>query len=141
MKFRYLRILKFLVNVLFPTSNFSNFMDVRFSIVQNSRFPSFHLFSFSHFSKNEMSILGYIKSFKASKISQFQHLNVEMLKTSIIKGLQEDVSPDFENYENFDNLKKINFCVPILIFHCEYSLKRGPKMSSFVRGLDRNQDM
>lgn len=34
-----------------------------------------------------------------------------------------------------------NSCTPVLIFHCEYSLKRGPRLWSFLRSLDRNANM
>jgi hypothetical protein len=40
-----------------------------------------------------------------------------------------------------NSLVENNSCKPVLVFHCEYSQKRGPKMWSFLRELDRNKNI
>lgn len=57
-----------------------------------------------------------------------------------LNDLKNIVEAEYKRQEFSSDIESI-FCVPVLVFHCEYSQKRGPKLLGFFRKMDREMSM
>lgn len=63
-------------------------------------------------------------------------------KESYIESIKKDfkrVIDSFVTVKNYEDEPTLS-CPPILIFHCEYSLERGPRMFNHLRKVDRERN-
>lgn len=66
-----------------------------------------------------------------------------LYKESYIKSLKENfesVLNSFVTIKNYENEPTLS-SPPIIIFHCEFSIERGPRMLNHLRKIDRDLNM